>query len=53
MVSHEGSYQKRITAIIVLFSVTIVIAVTAALIVGTNDVVRKEIYNVITGLHLK
>lgn len=48
--SREGSYLKRITAIIVLFSLTIVIAVTAALFIGTNDVVRKEIYNVNIGI---
>ena len=33
-----------------LFSLTIVIAVTAALFIGTNDVVRKEIYNVNIGI---
>lgn len=50
IVGKDGSYLRKITAIIVLFSLTIVIAVTGAIFVGTNDIVRKEIYNVNIGI---
>ncbi len=49
-ITNENRYLKRVTAIIMAFSLSIVILVSAGLFAGANDIVKKEVYNANLGV---